>query len=324
MKEEIVQNILSKTSLPVIAAPMFLVSSPHMVIESCKAGIVGSFPLLNARTEDILEGWMKQITEELELEKAEQPNKRIAPWAVNFIVHRTNKRFDIDLELIKKYQPPIVITSLGNPSSIVSIVHEYGGVVFSDVSNIKHAKKAAETGVDGLILVCNGAGGHAGIINPMAFMGEVKGFWNGMTILAGCISRGEDILAAQALGADLAYMGTRFIPTTESFAANDYKNMLVESTLDDLIYTDAFSGVKANYLIPSIKKTGLNIEELTKKESVDFSNMDNSNAKAWKDIWSAGQGVSTIDKIIPTAQVVQELRQEYEQALSTLLSKQST
>jgi len=325
MNNEATRKILEQTEIPVIAAPMFLVSSPEMVIESCIAGIVGSFPLLNARTSDKLEEWLIQITEALAFAKEQEPNKKIAPWAVNFIVHKTNKRFEEDLELIKKYQPPVVITSLGNPSPIVDTIHQYGGVVYADVSTIKHAEKAAQTGVDGLILVCNGAGGHAGTINPIAFMGEVKKFWTGTTILAGCITRGRDVLAALALGADFAYMGTRFIATEESFASNDYKHMLVDATLDDLIYTDAFSGIPANYLIPSISNAGMDIENLKRKGKVDFadmSSMSESGAKAWKDIWGAGQGVSMIESILPTREVVKELQQEYNEALDAILAKQ--
>ncbi len=323
MAKNLLADIVNQTTLPIIAAPMFLVSNPEMVIEGCKAGIIGSFPLLNARTAEVLDNWMERIIAELKKAKADDPEQRIAPWAVNLIVHRTNKRYEEDLELIKKHQPPIVITSLGNPSSVVSIVHEYGGLVFSDVINLTHARKAAQTGVDGLILVCNGAGGHAGTINPIAFTGAVKEFWDGITILAGCISHGQDILAAQALGADFAYMGTRFIATSESMASEEYQHMLAESTFEDLIYTDAFSGVKANYLIPSIKKAGLNPDDLVKKEAMDFSysQVNQSDAKAWKNIWSAGQGVGGIKETAPIAQVVQQLRTEYEQAYESLLSK---
>lgn len=323
MTSKLLAKLENHIALPVIAAPMFLVSSPEMVIESCKAGIIGSFPLLNARTDDVLDDWMKQITNELEAIKLKEPKRRVAPWAVNLIVHRTNKRYQVDVELIKKYKPPIVITSLGDPSSVVSIVHEYDGLVFSDVSNIAHAKKAAQKGVDGLILVCNGAGGHAGTINPIAFMGEVREFWDGITIIAGSISNGQDILAIEALGADLAYMGTRFISSSESFASKEYKDMLIQSTLDDLIYTDAFSGVNANYLIPSIQKAGLDPNQLQSKETVDFSQLSASEAKAWKDIWSAGQGVGMIKRIQPVSEIVKELQQEYNQALASLLGKRS-
>jgi nitronate monooxygenase len=315
MQQKLPPHIANQLVLPVIAAPMFLVSSPDMVIEACKAGIIGSFPLLNARTVDILDDWMKRITEELERIREDNPNHRIAPWAVNLIVHRTNKRYEADLDLIKKYQPPIVITSLGNPSPVVNIVHEYGGLVFSDVSTLVHARKAARSGVDGLILVCSGAGGHAGTINPFAFVGEVREFWDGITILAGCLSSGRDILAVKALGVDLAYMGTRFIPASESFASEDYKSMLIESTLDDLIYTDAFSGVNANYLKPSIRRAGLDPDHLQKKEAVDFSHLNETESKAWRDIWSAGQGVGQIKRIQTVAEIVADLRREYDEAL---------
>jgi nitronate monooxygenase len=323
MPEKLPPQIADQIELPVIAAPMFLVSSPEMVIECCKAGIIGSFPLLNARTVEILEDWMKRITDKLTKVRKDEPKRRVAPWAVNLIVHRTNKRYEEDLELIKKYQPPIVITSLGDPRPVVNIVHEYGGLVFSDVINLIHARKAVQKGVDGLILVCNGAGGHAGTINPIAFIGAVKEFWDGITILAGCISSGQDILAAEVLGADLAYMGTRFIATSESFASREYQNMLIESTLEDLIYTDAFSGVNANYLVPSIRKAGLDPDQLQKKESIDFSQLNQSDAKAWRDIWSAGQGVGTIKRVQPVVDVVKELQKEYDHALTSLLAKRS-
>ncbi|GGK26930.1 2-nitropropane dioxygenase [Caldalkalibacillus thermarum] len=323
MSKKLPPQLAGQTVLPVIAAPMFLVSSPKLVIESCKAGIIGSFPLLNARTVDILEDWMQNIIEELEKTRQEEPDRCVAPWAVNFIAHRTNKRYEEDLELIKKYQPPIVITSLGDPEPVVKIVHKYNGLVFADVANLVHARKAAQKGVDGLILVCNGAGGHAGTINPMAFMGAVKEFWGGITVLAGCISSGQDILAAEVLGADFAYMGTRFIATHESFASSDYQKMLIESTAEDLIYTDAFSGIKANYLIPSIRKAGLDPGQLQKKESIDFSKLNQPEAKAWKDIWSAGQGVSTIKEVLSVAELVEKLKAEYHQALDSLCSKRS-
>lgn len=311
MEKNALDTLKENTALPVIMAPMFLVSSPQMVINGCKSGVIGSFPLLNARTADTLDQWMEKIKRELE-------GGKFAPWAVNFIVHPTNSRYKEDLALIKKHQPPIVITSLGDPSSVVKIVHEYEGLVFSDVISIFHAKKAAEKGVDGLVLVCSGAGGHAGTINPFAFMGAVKEFWNGITILSGAISSGRDILAAQAMGADLAYMGTRFITAEESFASTDYKEMIIDSTLDDLIYTDAFSGVKANYLKPSIRKARLDPDKLESKEKADFSQMNSTGSKAWKDIWSAGQGVNTIHNVKPVEEIVRELKDSYEQAKNEL------
>lgn len=309
-------NLSNQLSLPVINAPMFLVSSPDMVLESCKNGIIGTFPLLNARTSELLENWMKHISEELSEAREEDPSARIAPWGVNLIVHRTNKRFDEDLELIKKYEPPVVITSLGNPSDVAKIVQGYGGLVFSDVISLDHARKAAKTGIDGLILVCSGAGGHGGTLNPFAFLKAVKEFWDGMTILAGAISTGEEILAAKILGADLVYMGTRFIATQESSASEDYRQMLIDSTLEDIVYTDAISGIKGNYLLPSLQKAGFDVENLMKKESVDLS-FSESKAKAWKDIWSAGQGVGSVKKVSTIQEVVDELKSEYQKALKT-------
>ncbi|MBD8500937.1 NAD(P)H-dependent flavin oxidoreductase [Paenibacillus arenosi] len=318
MSKRLSQAIAHQLHLPVIVAPMFLISSPKMVIESCKSGLIGSFPLLNARTSDELDEWMQQITDALSAAKSDDPERKIAPWAVNLIVHQSNKRLETDLALIVKHQPPIVITSLGDPQPIVDVVHQYGGLVFSDASTLKHAQKAAQRGVDGLILVCSGAGGHAGTINPFAFIAEIKKTWKGITILAGSISNGQEILAAKVLGADLAYMGTRFIATTESFAHDDYQMMLIDSTLDDLIYTDAISGVKGNYLIPSIRNAGLDPANLNKKENVDFSQLNATEAKAWKNIWSAGQGLGAIQHVAPVAQVTEELKQQYKEALDAL------
>ncbi|OVE51747.1 NAD(P)H-dependent flavin oxidoreductase [Pseudobacillus badius] len=321
MRKELMKKLEQKVSLPVIMAPMFLVSSPRMVIEGCKSGIIGSFPLLNARTAETLKEWMEAITLELEEAERQNPGQVIAPWAVNFIAHRSNKRYDEDLELIKEYKPPIVITSLGDPSPVAETVHQYGGLVFADVITVSHAKKAAARGVDGLILVCTGAGGHAGTINPFAFVGAVKEFWNGITILSGAISNGRDIMAAQALGADFAYMGTRFIPAEESFAQTEYRDMLIDSTLDDLIYTSAFSGVKANYLKPSIRQAGLDPDQLEKKEQADFSKMNEEGPKVWKNIWSAGQGVHTIHSVQTVSQIVDELKDSYNEARQMLISE---
>ncbi|WP_368505318.1 NAD(P)H-dependent flavin oxidoreductase [Alkalihalophilus sp. As8PL] len=309
------KKIMDGVSIPVIAAPMFLVSSPALVIESCKKGIIGSFPLLNARTSDLLEEWILDIKQQLKTFQ-EETGKQAAPWAVNFIAHSSNKRLEGDLELIKKYQPPIVITSLGHPGAVLEVVHSYGGLVISDVSNLKHARKAATTGVDGLILVCGGAGGHAGEINPFAFLGAVKKFWDGVTILAGSISTGKDVLAAEVMGADFAYMGTRFISTKESVATDAYKEMLVTSSLDDLIYTDAFSGVRANYLIPSLVREGIDPSSLKSKQTVDLDHL--VDAKAWRDIWSAGQGVTVIEKEETVSELVDGLKREYDEALHSM------
>lgn len=310
------KRTIGKTTIPVIMAPMFLVSSPQSVIEACKAGIIGTFPLLNARSPEALENWFQTIREALDPAR-HNPSDIISPWGVNLIVHKTNKRLEEQLEAIRKYEPPIVITSLGNPQAVVDIVHQYGGVVLSDVISTKHARKAAEAGVDGLILVCNGAGGHGGTLNPFAFVGEVKRFWKGLTIVAGCISNGRDILAVQALGADFAYMGTRFIAAKETMADDQYKEMLLDATATEIIYTDAISGVKGNYLIPSIVNAGLDPENLQKKRDFN-SNFRDNEPKAWKNIWGAGQGVGAIKEIQSIAEIVENLEEEYLQALKRL------
>ncbi|MBP1947152.1 NAD(P)H-dependent flavin oxidoreductase [Virgibacillus litoralis] len=314
MQTEAVKQLKQSMKLPVIMAPMFLVSNPKMIINACASGIIGSFPALNARTSDDLEEWMHQISTELKEIKSKNPDKTVAPWAINLIVHRSNKRYEEDLALIEKYQPPIVITSLGDPSVVVKVVHEYGGFVLSDVINVKFAKKAIEKGTDGLVLVASGAGGHAGVLNPFAFLHEVKEFWDGPIVLAGGMSKGEDILAAEVLGADFVYMGSRFIPSAESSAVEDYKTMIIDSSIDDILYTDTFSGVNANYLIPSIRKAGLDPDNLREKEEINFDKLNNSKAKAWKDIWGAGQGIGAINKIQSVSQIVDELQLSYEEA----------
>jgi nitronate monooxygenase len=297
--------------LPVIISPMFLVSSPDMVISGCKAGVIGSIPLTNARTLEDLENCMIFITEGLSIARGNNPTLKIAPWAVNLIVHRTNARYEKEIEYIRKYKPPIVITSLGNPGLVANIVHEYGGLVFSDVVNLDHARKSANKGVDGLILVCNGAGGHSGTYNPFAFIHAVNEFWDGITILAGGISTGRDILAARILGADLVYMGTRFLAAKESLTNSEYQKILFESTIEDIIYTDVFSGVPANYLIPSLQRVGMDPKQLPTKEAFNLSNANHNGIKAWKDIWSAGHGVGAIKKEETVADIIDKLKQEY-------------
>ncbi|WP_017797846.1 NAD(P)H-dependent flavin oxidoreductase [Oceanobacillus kimchii] len=307
-------DINNQMTLPVMMAPMFLISNPNMVIRGCEAGIIGTFPALNARTTDILDEWMTEINTKLDEKRAVNPNKKIAPWGINFISHSSNKRFYEDLKLIEKHQPPIVITSLGDPSPVVSIVHSYGGMVLSDVINLKFAKKALEKGSDGLILVANGAGGHGGTLNPFAFIQEVRTFFNGPIALAGAISQGEQVLASQILGADFAYIGTHFIATEESGANEEYRQSTIEATSKDILYTPAFSGIPANYLIPSIVKSGLDPNKLPKKEKIDFSELGDPSIRAWKDIWGAGQGVAGTTKVQSIQQVVDELQQQYEQA----------
>lgn len=320
MKQDKLKGIKATMKLPVIMAPMFLISNPNMVIKACESGIIGSFPALNARTNSILEDWMKQITDELALQKKMNPEKKIVPWAVNFISHKSNKRFEEDLKLIEKYQPPIVISSLGDPSRVVKVVHEYKGLVLSDVINIKFAKKAIEKGSDGLILVTNGAGGHAGELNPFAFIREVREFWDGPIALAGSLSSGKDVLAAEILGADFAYMGSRFIASEESEAVQEYKEMIMESGIDDIVYTDAFSGIKGNYLIPSIENSGLDPNNLERKGEISFSSTNKT--KAWRDIWGAGQGIGSIKKIQSIVEIVDELQASYEKAHAAVNSKE--
>ena len=290
--------------LPVIVAPMFLVSTPKMVIEAGKAGVIGSFPLLNARPVEQCAEWLQEVKDGL-------GNR---PWAVNFICHqKTNSRYKDDLTLIRDYQPPIVITSLGHPGEVLEIVQAYGGLVYSDVATVKHAEKAAATGVDGLILVCAGAGGHAGSLNPFAFIAAVKQFYDGAIILSGSISNGADVAAAQIMGADYAFMGTRFLVADESHASEAYKQMVLDATIEDILYTDSFSGVHANLLIPSIVKEGIDPTTLKSKEEVDFSHL--VSVKAWRDIWSAGQGVTTVTKRETTKGIVETLVKEYAEAL---------
>lgn len=304
-------NLAAQLEIPVLMAPMFLVSGPELVLAGCMEGVIGSFPLSNARTIEDLERWMDRIVKELAAARAQHPEKRIGPWGVNLAVHRTNARLEEEKALIRKYQPPIVITSLGNPGLVTELVHDYGGLVFADVINVNFARKAAERGADGLILVCNGAGGHGGQLNPFAFMNAVKEFWDGITILAGCISSGRDIAAAVMMGADLVSMGTRFIAAAESMAHPEYRNMLIESTIEDVMYTDVFSGVHGNYLIPSIRKAGLDPDHLPPKESFNWSRNHEQGPKPWKDIWSAGQGVGAIKEIQSAAEVIAELKSEY-------------
>lgn len=294
--------------LPLIVSPMFLVSTPELVIESGKAGVIGSFPLLNARPAATCAEWLRKIKEAL----------GDIPWAVNFISHRgSNKRYDEDVELIRKYEPPIVITSLGSPAAIIEIVHAYGGLVYSDVANARHAKKAAQSGVDGLILVCAGAGGHGGTLNPFAFIAAVKEFYDGAIILSGALSSGKDIAAARLMGADYAYMGTRFLAAEESSASEDYKQMVIDSTIEDVLYTDSFSGVPVNVLIPSLIRQGIDPAALQRKSEVDLSHL--VNAKAWRDIWSAGHGVTTVTKRETTKEIVETLIAEYKSGIAELI-----
>ena len=305
--------------IPVIGAPMFIVSAPDLVIAQCKAGIVGSFPALNARPQEKLDEWLVQIKEELAAYAADNPDQPVAPYAVNQIVHMSNERLMADMETCVKHEVPIIITSLRPPAEVVQAVHSYGGVVFHDVINLRHARKAMEQGVDGIIAVCSGAGGHAGTTSPFALVKEIREEFDGTIILSGCMSHGSDALAAQAIGADLAYIGTRFIATEEANAVPEYKEMIVESKSADIVYTSLFSGVNGSYLKGSVRNIGLDPENL---EDADKSTMDfgsgGAKAKAWRDIWSAGQGVGGVHEILPVADLVARMESEYKDAQARL------
>jgi nitronate monooxygenase len=306
--------------IPVIGAPMFIVSVPELVLAQCKSGIIGGFPALNARPESMLDEWLAQITEELAAYQKSNPQIPAAPFAVNQIVHQSNDRLQHDLEMCVKYKVPIVITSLRPPAEVVDIVHGYGGVVFHDVINIRHAQKAIDQGVDGIITVCAGAGGHAGTTSPFALVKEVRELFDGAIILSGSMSRGNDALAAQAMGADLAYFGTRFIATQEANAPSAYKEMIVDSAAADIVYTDLFSGVHGSYLRGSVVNAGLDPDDLSdsKLRPMNFGTGGDSKAKAWRDIWSAGQGVGSIDDIPTVAELVDRMEAEYRDAALSL------
>ena len=304
-------------SIPVVAAPMFLISCPKLVIECCKNGIVGTLPALNQRTTEGFEEWIIEIKEALRKYEKET-GKKSAPFGVNLIVHPTNPRVMPDLQICIKHKVPIVITSLGAVSDLVDAVHNYGGVVFHDIIKRRHAEKATEAGVDGLILVAAGAGGHGGTINPMALINEVKTFFDKTILLSGCISNGNDIASALQMGADLAYMGTRFINVNESMADKSYQKMIMDSKAEDIIYTAAVSGVHASFLRPSLEAMGITQELWKQTKKVDFgSELDHAKeeAKAWKTIWSAGQGVTSISDVKPTGELIRLLKDEFEKAL---------
>lgn len=292
-------------TVPVIAAPMFLVSEPGLVIAACKAGVVGTFPAPNVRTIEELDQWLAQITDELAAYKAANPDKKVAPYAVNLIVHRGNDRLDEELALCEKYKVEFVITSVGSPADAVNRLHDNGTVVFHDVISIKHAHKAIEAGVDGLILVCAGAGGHTGTLNPFAYISQVREFWDGPIVLSGAIGDGRTVKAAEMLGADFAYMGTRFIATQEAQVAGEYKDILVDSSADDLVLTNQFSGMNANFLSKSITSVGIDPGNITPDA------IQESGVFAWKDIWSGGQGIGTIHDLPSVAELVERLESEY-------------
>jgi nitronate monooxygenase len=299
--------------LPVIGAPMFIVSTPRLVLAQCKAGIVGSFPALNARPASQLDDWLAQITEELAAFKRRNPHLKVAPFAVNQIVHSSNNRLEQDVGLCVKHKVPIIITSLRPPAEVVAAVHGYGGIVFHDVINLRHAEKAAAQGVDGIIAVCAGAGGHAGLLSPFALVKQIREVYPGAIILSGAMSSGADVLATRALGADLAYLGTRFIATDEGNAPPEYKQMLIDSAAEDIVYTSLFSGVNGNYLRGSVERAGLDPDDLPEadKTKMNFGTGGNTAAKAWRDIWSAGQSVSGIHEVESVEALVARMEGEY-------------
>jgi len=317
------KHIKDNILMPVIGAPLFLVSGPDLVIAQCKAGIIGSFPALNARPQHVLEEWIIRIKSELAQYQEENPDAKVAPFAVNQICHGSNDRLMQDMETCVKHEAPIIITSLRPPAEVVEAAHSYGGLVFHDVISVRHAKKAAEQGVDGLILVCAGAGGHAGSLSPFALLREVKEWFDGTVILSGSIGDGHAVASAIALGADFAYLGTRFIATQEANADSEYKKMLEESVAADIVYSSLFTGVLGNYLKPSIKNAGLDPDNLpdADKSAMNFGSGGNTDSKAWKDIWGSGQGIGGIKDSPSVAELVGRIKSEYEQAFADFKSK---
>ena len=330
---DVVNFLKDKTRVPVIGAPLFTVSYPELVLAQCKAGVVGSFPALNARPEEKLSEWLTMMKKELEAYRTDNPAAVIAPFAVNDICHHSNNRLEHDMEMCVEHEVPIVITSLRAPKFVVDAVHSYGGAVMHDVINIRHAKKAIDEGADGLILVCAGAGGHAGALSPFALVREVREFFDGPVALSGSISHGASVLSAQAMGADFAYIGTRFIATQEANASQGYKDMIVESSAKDIMYSPTFTGVHGNYLRPSVVNAGLDPEDLPYADKNDMNfgssgkDMDKSIAqgdnqkKAWKDIWGSGQGIGNLHEVPTVMEAVDALVKEYEEAKSALSSK---
>ena len=310
-----------KLSIPVVASPLFIISGPELVIAQCKAGVVGSFPSLNARPVEVLDQWLTQITEELAAYNEANPDKPAAPFAVNQIVHNSNDRLMQDVELCVKHKVPIVITSLGARPEVFDAIHSYGGICLHDVINTRFAKKAIEKGADGLICVAAGAGGHAGTLSPMPFIQEVREWFDGPVLLSGAISTGDSILAAEAMGADLAYIGSAFIATKEANADQGYKQSLVDYAASDIVYTNLFTGVHGNYLRPSIEAAGLDPDNLPESDpsKMNFGSGGSSKAKAWRDIWGCGQGINAIKSIDSAGELVERLSREYAAARMRLL-----
>ncbi|WP_028309908.1 NAD(P)H-dependent flavin oxidoreductase [Derxia gummosa] len=312
-------RLRAQLTLPVICAPMFIVSNPDLVLAQCRAGLVGSFPALNARPAELLDDWLTRIETGVAESRAADPAAKIAPYAVNQIVHQSNARLEQDMAVCVRHRVPIVITSLRAPGEVVKHVHGYGGIVFHDVISVRHAEKALEAGVDGLVLVCAGAGGHAGTLSPFALVAEVRRFFDGPIALSGAIATGDAILAAEAMGADFAYMGTRFIATREANASAAYQQALVAGSAADIVYTPYFTGVHGNYLKQSIVAAGLDPDNLpAERQAMAFDKPDSA-ARAWKDIWGAGQGLGSIADVPSTAELVARLAGEYAAARARLL-----
>jgi nitronate monooxygenase len=320
---DVVNFLKDKTRLPVIGAPLFTVSYPELVLAQCKAGVVGSFPALNARPAEKLDEWLTSMKKELSEYQEANPDEIVAPFAVNQICHHSNNRLEEDMEVCVKHEVPIIITSLRAPKAVIDAVHSYDGAVMHDVINIRHAKKAIDEGADGLILVCAGAGGHAGTLSPFALVREVREFFDGPIALSGSISHGASVLSAQAMGADFAYIGTRFIATQEANATQGYKDMIVGSTAKDIMYSSTFTGVDGNYLRPSVENAGLDPENLPYADKNDMNFGSSGGAgdnqkKAWKDIWGSGQGIGTLHNVPTVRESVNSMIEEYQQASSRL------
>jgi nitronate monooxygenase len=313
-------SLASQLSIPVIGSPLFIISNPELVLAQCRAGIVGSFPSLNARPLDQLDEWLSRLNEELAAARRADPNAKIAPYAVNLIVHKSNPRIEDDLKVCVKHKAPIVITSLGARPEVNEAVHSYGGMVLHDIINIVFAHKALEKGADGLIAVCAGAGGHAGVLSPFALISEIREFFDGPLALSGAISTGRQVLAAQAMGADLAYIGSAFIPTHEARAPDNYKDMIVASAAKDIIYSSLFTGVHGNYLAPSIAAAGLDPNTLPDgdKATMSFQAGESSKAKAWRDVWGSGQGIGAVKTRMGAGEYVARLKREYDEAKAEL------
>ncbi|MBU3710320.1 MAG: nitronate monooxygenase [Limnohabitans sp.] len=308
---------LRQLKFPVIASPLFIISNPKLVIEQCKAGVIGSMPALNARPASQLDEWLAEITETLAAYDRAHPDNPAAPFAINQIVHKSNDRLDHDMEMCVKYKVPMIITSLGAREEINQAAHSYGAVVMHDIINDKFAHKAIEKGADGLIAVATGAGGHAGVKSPFALIQEIREWFDGPVALSGSIANGGAILAAQAMGADFAYIGSAFIATEEARALDAYKQCVVDSTSDDIVYSNLFTGVHGNYLAPSIRNAGLDPENLPQSDPSKM-NFGGDAKKAWKDIWGCGQGISAVKKVVPTAELVARLKREYQEARTRL------